>query len=174
VDAAAHRAGLPPVYNQYARIQRPLARALEDAQMLFRPLFTTAFLLDDLLAEEGCFGASRVLLASASSKTALSLAFLLGRRSGARPEVVGLTSRANRAFTESTGCYDRVIDYDAIETLPIAPSDRARKRAADWGAAGFEARRGELAAVHRRGPEVEQGRAPHGPRRRARGLSLGP
>ncbi len=122
VDAAAHRAGLPPVYNHYARVARRSDAALEDAQMLLRPLFTTSFLLDDLLAEERFFGAQSVVLASASSKTALSLGFLLSRRAGARPEVIGLTSRANLAFTASTGCYDRVLDYDAIDSLPVAPS----------------------------------------------------
>ena len=45
--------------------------------MLLRPLFMTAFLLDDLIADNDCFGARTVVLSSASSKTALSLAFLL-------------------------------------------------------------------------------------------------
>jgi hypothetical protein len=90
--------------------------------MLFRPLFSTSFLIDDLLAEQGFFGARRVLLASASSKTALALAFLLSRRSGERPGVVGLTSDANRAFVESTGYYDQVIRYDAVDALDATPS----------------------------------------------------
>ena len=36
---------------------------------------------------------------------------------GNGPEVVGLTSPANVAFTESLGCYDRVVAYDAIGDL---------------------------------------------------------
>ncbi len=123
VDASAHRAALPPVYNQYTRIAAgPRDPALEDATMLFRPLFVTSFLIDDLLGDEVFFGARSAVIASASSKTALALAFLLSRRAGERCEVVGLTSAAHRAFTESTGCYDRVLGYDAIDSLDVEPS----------------------------------------------------
>ena len=53
VDAAPHRAKLPPVYNQYQRLGASHRRALEDAQMLFRPLFMTSFVIDDFLARRG-------------------------------------------------------------------------------------------------------------------------
>ena len=36
--------------------------------MLYRPLFFTSFLIDDFLDDNECFGASTVVLASASSK----------------------------------------------------------------------------------------------------------
>ena len=65
--------------------------------MLFRPLFGTSFLIDDFLAEEGFFGAAqRAGSSSASSKTALGTAFMLGRRDGV--EVVGLTSAGRAEF----------------------------------------------------------------------------
>jgi hypothetical protein len=122
VDASPHRRALPPVYNQYVRVaNEPGYRAdQEDAQMLFRPLFMTAFLLDDFLADAGFFGARTVILSSASSKTAFGLAFLLRQRSSCR--VVGLTSAGNRAFVESLGCYDQVVTYDQVPSLPNEPA----------------------------------------------------
>jgi NADPH:quinone reductase-like Zn-dependent oxidoreductase len=118
VDGAEHRQGLPPVYNQYERVAADPAYdpRRENEIALFRPLFMTGFLLDDFLDENACFGARRVALASASSKTALSLAKLLKARGGA--EVVALTSAANAAFCEKTGFYDRVVTYDAMDALP--------------------------------------------------------
>ena len=65
--------------------------------MLLVPLFVTSFLIDDFLADEGFFGADVAILSSASSKTALALAFLLGRR---EVEVVGLTSPGRVGFVE--------------------------------------------------------------------------
>ena len=120
VDAAPHRQALPPVYNQYLRVAHDPSydRRSEDRQMLFRPLFTTAFLLDDLLDDRGFFGADTVLLGSASSKTALGLAFLLSRNRRSRCRVVGLTSRAHAGFVERVGLYDRVVPYDEIGSFP--------------------------------------------------------
>ena len=120
VDAAPHRAALPAVYNQYTRTAGDAGYAAEheDQQMLLRPLFMTAFLLDDLIADNHCFGARTVVLSSASSKTALSLAFLLHRNRRGQCDVTGLTGAANRAFVESLGCYDRVLTYEQIASLP--------------------------------------------------------
>lgn len=72
-DAAAHRAELPPVYNDYTRTSAdPAYRADREAmQVLFRPLFLTSFFLDDFLDDNAFFGAKTVVLSSASSKTAL-------------------------------------------------------------------------------------------------------
>lgn len=122
VDAAPHRAGLPAVYNQYtlAAGDPGYAAEGEDQQMLFRPLFVTAFLLDDFVADNGFFGARTVILSSASSKTSLGLAFLLSGREGAC-EVVGLTSPRNVDFVGGLGCYDRVVTYDQIGSLPRGP-----------------------------------------------------
>jgi hypothetical protein len=73
-------------------------------------------LIDDLLADGDFFGAEAVVLSSASSKTALSAAFLLSRRDAV--EVVGLTSPQRREFVESTGVYSRVLAYDDLDSLP--------------------------------------------------------
>ena len=122
VDAALHRAKLPPVYNQYTRLGAAHRRELEDAQMLFRPLFMTSFVIDDMLARHEFFGARQIVLSSASSKTSLSLAHLLSRRASPRAEVVGLTSPAHRAFVKRAGCYDRIAGYDEVGSLARTPA----------------------------------------------------
>lgn len=118
VDGAEHRAGLPPVYNQYERAAADPAykREHEGHIALFRPLFVTGFLIDDFLDENGFFGAKRVMLSSASSKTALGLAKCLKERGGV--EVVGLTSGRNADFVRKTGYYARVVAYDRLTELP--------------------------------------------------------
>jgi hypothetical protein len=112
VDASEHRAALPPVYNQYQRVA-PSDTERETA--ILRPLFTTSFLLDDWLADGGMNGARSVVLGSASSKTALGLAFLLAQRGDI--EVVGLTSAGNAEFVDGVGYYDRTVTYDTIDDL---------------------------------------------------------
>lgn len=124
VDGAPHRAGLAAVYNQYLRCAGDpfYTPDTEAAQALLRPLYLTAWLIDDFLADHRFFGTCAdgqrglMLLSSASSKTAFATAALLARR--AEVEVVGLTSPANRAFCESLGVYSRVLSYDELDTLP--------------------------------------------------------
>src|SRR5882757_8612733 len=92
-DAAAHRQGVAPVYNAYARVSGdPAFEGKQgDYQALLRPLFMLSFLVDDFLAENEFYGARSVMLSSASSKTAFGLAHLLhGRDNGIK--VIGLTS----------------------------------------------------------------------------------
>lgn len=117
VDAAAHRRELPPAYNFYIRTTGDTAflPELQPFQALFRPLFITSFLIDDFLADEHFFGAQRVVLSSASAKTAFGLAHLLHRRGGI--EVVGLTSAGNRNFVQELGSYYQVVLYDEIASL---------------------------------------------------------
>ena len=121
-DGAAHRAELPPVYNQYS-IMTPetgFDPKWDNHAMVYRPLFTTSFVLDDYLLDNEDFGANQILLGSASSKTAIGLAFMLKRRTGLR--VVGLTSTNNCAFVEGLGLYDEVYSYDAIEDMAQVPT----------------------------------------------------
>lgn len=120
-DAAPHRAGLHAIYNRYLRCSADpvYTSGTEDLQALLRPLFTTSWLIDDFLADKGFFGAQRMLLSSASSKTAYGTAFQLKQREGI--EVVGLTSPANRGFCEALGCYHRVLAYQELEQLPADP-----------------------------------------------------
>jgi hypothetical protein len=113
-DGAAHRQAMAATYNQYTRTATDPDHdpAHEDAQMLLRPLFLTGFLIDDFLGDNDVFGASTVVLTSASSKTSAGTAFFLSRRDGI--EVVGLTSAANRPFVEGLGVYSTVLGYDEV------------------------------------------------------------
>lgn len=129
LDGAEHRRALHTVYNQYQRCSKDpqFNAATQDLQAVLSPLFTTAWLIDDFLADNQFFGAQGaqgsngqsgkavVMLSSASSKTALSTAFCLFQRSNV--EVIGLTSSGNRAFCESLGCYHRVVAYDNLQSL---------------------------------------------------------
>jgi len=122
VDGASHRSELPVIYNQYLRCSEdPLYRDDNEAlQMVFRPLFTTSFLIDDFLADNGFFSASQIILTSASSKTAIALAYLLQQAKASREqsvEVVGLTSKGNIDFVKSLGYYDQILDYDELNNL---------------------------------------------------------
>lgn len=120
MDTADTRKDRAPIYNQYSFVDRDPAWSPEAEGMisLFRPLFTTSFLLDDMHRESDYFDADAVVLSSASSKTALGLAFLLSRSPTRPVRVVGLTSAANRAFVESLGVYSDVVTYDALGQLP--------------------------------------------------------
>jgi hypothetical protein len=118
-DGAAHRQGVAPVYNAYARVTGDPAFEGRQGyyQALLRPLFMLSFLVDDFLAENEFYGARSVMLSSASSKTAYGLAHLLHGRKGIK--VTGLTSPSNTAFVKSLGCYDEVITYDRVTSLPV-------------------------------------------------------
>ena len=122
VDAAPNRRELHALYNRYSRCSADagLAPEFEAQTALLRPLFSTSFLIDDFLADNDFFGAKAVILSSASSKTAYGTAFCLGQRAGAGKDVkiVGLTSPSNLAFTRGLGCYDEVLTYDTIASLP--------------------------------------------------------
>lgn len=123
-DGAAHRLKMAAVYNNYTRVAADPAyhKNREAQQALLRPLFTTSFLIEDLLADNDFFGARDVVLSSASSKTSLGLAFLLHQNRRGQVSVTGLTSKSNTAFVEKSGYYDRVTAYDAIAQ---SPSDKA-------------------------------------------------
>jgi uncharacterized protein DUF2855 len=142
-DTAAHRKPMSPIYNRYARTATdPVYRPEDEAFLaLYRPLFGTAFFIDDMLAESQFYGAKTLIFSSASSKTAYCTAFLLSgrRRAGADIETVGLTSPGNIAFVKQLGVYDRVLAYEEVAELE-------RKRAAFFDMAGNT---GVRAAVHR-------------------------
>jgi hypothetical protein len=117
VDGSPHRAALPSAYHRYlATEQDSFYRPdTEEIQMLLRPLFFTSFLVDDQLADESLVDRGPIVIASASSKTAIAAAFLLAQRPEA--ELIGLTSPRNTEFVESLGIYSRAVSYDAVETL---------------------------------------------------------
>jgi hypothetical protein len=116
-DAAPHRAELHAVYNQATRTSTDaiFQPHTEGLQSLLRPLFLTAWLIDDFLDDNASFGATTVLLSSASSKTAYGTAFQLAQRQGLK--VIGLTSAGNQAFCKGLGCYSRVLAYGELDQL---------------------------------------------------------
>jgi NADPH:quinone reductase-like Zn-dependent oxidoreductase len=117
VDAGGHRAKHAATYRTFNLVELDPAYSpeREGQYLIARGLFITSFLIDDFLAEHEWFGADTVLITSASSRTSIALAHQLAQRSGIH--VVGLTAPRNRSFVESTGCYDEVLAYDAIESL---------------------------------------------------------
>lgn len=113
VDESAHRADLPPTYNVYAAA--PEGGPFEAERSIVQ--FTTSYLIEDFLDENDFFGATSVILTSASSRTAIGLAQRLEK--ARQVKVVGLTSPRNQAFVESLGYYDQVVLYDDFEAAPI-------------------------------------------------------
>lgn len=119
VDAATHRASLPVTYNEYQRIDRDegydARRA--DQHLVLRPLFSLSYFMAEFLKEEELFGARQLVISSASSKTAMGLAFLLARDKPEGVRLVGLTSAGNAGFVARAGHHDAVVGYDAIGDL---------------------------------------------------------
>lgn len=91
----------------------------EDLLILFRPLFFTSFMLADQVVDNDCYGATSLVVSSASSKTAYAAAVELRGRG---PRLVGLTSPGNVEFTRALGCYDEVLPYDGITALDPVPT----------------------------------------------------
>ncbi len=121
-DVSGHRTPLASPYNVYALTTADSAYEpqREDLLILFRPLYFTSFMLADYLTDNAYFGATSLVISSASSKTAYGTAFLL---SGQGPRIIGLTSPGNVAFTESLGCYDTVLTYYDVDRLePQTPT----------------------------------------------------
>jgi len=123
-DDGPHRAAHAPVYRSCVATDRdPFYQPGEDAEdrhALLRGLFVTGFLAEDFFADNAWFGATRVLVLSASSKTAIGFAHCA--RSRGSIEVVGVTSRGNVAFVRALGVYDNVVTYDDVGSLPAEPA----------------------------------------------------
>jgi hypothetical protein len=177
-DASPHRAELSPVYNAY----RPVDGPGDDAELIMRPLYGTAVVLDLALAERGLDGVEAVVLTSASSKTAYGLAHLLR---GRPVRTVGLTSASRRGWVEELELYDEVLAYDDAGDLRASggavlvdfAGDAALVRALHEQLAGALARSILVGFTHRgqeagaappAGPEVEFFFAPHEIARRGR------
>lgn len=121
-DGSPHRASLPSAYQSYLAISTdPFYKmGTEDLQMLLRPLFFTSFLIDDQLSDEGLSERGPIVISSASSKTAIAVAFLLAQREGV--ELVGLTSARSAKFVGDLGVYGRTVTYEEIDSLRQGPA----------------------------------------------------
>ncbi|MDG2262490.1 MAG: DUF2855 family protein [Actinomycetota bacterium] len=116
-DVGDHRSNHAPIYTLFLETSRDqlFDETRPNEYLLFRGLFLTSFLADDLLADTDFRGATQTLVTSASSKTSIALAACLAKRDGHRS--IGLTSTGNRAFVEGLDLYDDVMTYDDIEQL---------------------------------------------------------
>jgi hypothetical protein len=118
LDGMPHRQRLPPVYNSYSRVnaEPDHDRRMDNHRMLLWPLHLTSFCLWDLLQEERWYGATQIVILSASSKTSIGLAFALAQDASA-PRSVALTSTRHRPFVDSLGLYEQVLGYDDLAAL---------------------------------------------------------
>jgi hypothetical protein len=117
-DISIHRAELFPVYNSYVRVNNEsyYDDAMDNERMLLFPLYATSFCLSDFLKDNDYFGATQIIIPSASSKTAIGLAYAL-RADDISQTCVGLTSPGNREQVESLGLYDVVAVYSALSDV---------------------------------------------------------
>lgn len=115
-DTSEQRSKLPAAYQQYTFLKNDPMHVpeLADHELIFRPLYVTSYLLDDYLREKSFFNAERLLITSASSKTAIALAHLL-KEAQSPVEVSALTSKGNLEFVKSLGLYDSVYVYEELE-----------------------------------------------------------
>lgn len=116
-DGSEHRLSLTSAYNQYMRCGDDPAyqAAMENYQMLVRPLFITSFMGADFLQDNDFFGARQIVVSSASSKTAYGTAFCLMGKHNVR--LIGLTSAGNRVFVDGLGCYQESTTYEEVNRL---------------------------------------------------------
>ncbi len=118
IDVSPHRASLPAPYNLYRRVDAEPGydRSTDDVRMLFWPLYVTSFLLWDFLQDRQWYGAGQVVILSASSKTAIGMAYAMQDDTTAPPSVA-MTSSSNAAFVNELSLYDRTVCYDDAASL---------------------------------------------------------
>ena len=110
-DAVEARAGLHPWYTRLYRCPNDPAFIedhMEIQQSLWALLMTGWMMAEELKGKVDC-----VYLSSASSKTAISLAWALKQ---SNTNTVGITSGANHSFVQSLNLYSEIINYDDITT----------------------------------------------------------
>ena len=122
-DTRACRAVVPPFYNEYAftKTEPGYAAEFEEAIMLFRPLFGTSFLMQSYCEDHDFYGAKRIVVTSASAKTAMGFGYLMRKHFSGKIQTIGLTSPKNKAFVEGLDCYDNVLTYDEASLIPVGP-----------------------------------------------------
>jgi hypothetical protein len=150
---APERAGMLPLYRDLSPLAATPEEGAREAVAVAMLTGTAPALIDDLLAGAGT---GRVVVSSATSKTALTSALLLSQRG---VEVVGITSSAHVGAAERAGVYAAVVTYDDLGSLARSPA------AAYLDVAGRPA---VTAAVHSRlGPALRRSIAVGGSHRAA-------
>lgn len=104
-------------YNQYGVAGRDpfYLDEREPLMVVTRPLFLTGLLLTDYLTVKDRLGAEVLLISSAASKTAYGLAAALHAAGAAT--VLGLASSGGQRVADTFGIYERILPYEALETL---------------------------------------------------------
>ncbi len=117
-DGSEHRSKLPPAYNMYRRVYAdPNYNPKHDAlRMLLFPLHITSFCIHDMLSSQDWFKAEQIIIISASSKTALGLAFALQEDNSA-PTLIGMTSARNLEFVKQTAYYQTAVTYNELAKI---------------------------------------------------------
>jgi hypothetical protein len=108
------RAGMLPLYRDLTPLGGSEPDDREAVAVAMLPGVAAA-LLDELIAGTGT---GRVVVSSATSKTALTSALLLSRRG---IDVVGITSPAHVGAADRSGVYAAVVTYDDVDTLAPSP-----------------------------------------------------
>lgn len=114
-DLAPHRQPMAAVYNRYQRVADSADPVADPLRMVLHPLFVTGFLIADAIADDPAGAPARVVVSSASSKTALATAWA-ARAMGLT--TVGLTSASRREAVAELGVWDEVHAYDDARRLP--------------------------------------------------------
>ena len=123
-DGSPHRRGSAAVHDRYLiRAVDPTSVASEDPdlEVALRPQFTMAFLVVAGVSARSMDEVAAVVVTSASCRTALGVAHLLGALEHP-PAVIGVTRDDHVADTAASGCYDRVLSYRDVVSLPVGPT----------------------------------------------------
>lgn len=118
-DTTPHRADLPVIYNMYQRMSADpvYSESREERRSILFPLVGTSFGLYHWMKTSDALGAEKVLILSASSKTALGIGCLFAQDQDKKVSTIGMTSAGNKAMVEATGFYDEVLTYDDVDKL---------------------------------------------------------
>jgi len=122
IDGSEHRSQLPGGYNIYRRVESEPGynKAHEDDRMLLFPLHITSFALYDFFQENNWFGATQLVMLSASSKTSTGLAYGVQNdtnKDNPAPRLVALTSSRNLDMVKKLKVYDSSLSYDEIARI---------------------------------------------------------
>ncbi|MDM4719636.1 DUF2855 family protein [Micromonospora sp. WMMA1363] len=114
VDTTPERGFLHPWYRTFEAAQ---PHDLDDRRALLHPLFPASYNAAEFVHGPAGSDARTVVVTSASSKTAIGLAFQLASREGVA--TVGLTAGEHARFVAGLGLYDRVASYDDLPDVPV-------------------------------------------------------
>jgi NADPH:quinone reductase-like Zn-dependent oxidoreductase len=107
-------------YNSFVKVSSALASANDtesDIALVTWPGFVTGYGLCQQLVRRQYYGASTVILTSASSKVSLAASYFLKQQGNVPVKIIGYTSASNKDFCIQTGLYDDVVTYDdTLET----------------------------------------------------------